>query len=75
MRKRIVHVLSVALIIFAFSACSSSEDEQKAADQQQSPREVGRQMAEQMKQPIIDAESAKRLSTDRLRELEEATKE
>ena len=75
MRIRIIYMLSIALIIFAFSACSSSEDEQKAAGQQQSPREVGREMAEQMKQPIIDAESAKRLSSDRLREIEETIKE
>ena len=75
MRIGTVYAVLATCIIFTFSACSSAEDERHTPDQQQSPHEVGRQMAEQMKQPTIDAESARKLSSDRLREIEDVSKE
>lgn len=75
MVKRILNFTLTAIILFIFFACNSSENEKKATEQEKSSRELGRQMAEELKQPIIDAEAAKQLSQDHLKKIEDATKE
>ncbi len=71
----ILRILAVTITMMVFLGCSSTEDEQKTKAQKNLPNETGAGMATQLKQPLIDAEAARKLSHDRLRKIDESTKE
>ncbi len=73
--NRIISIIISFWIMTMCSSCSSSEDESKTTTLQKSQKELGREMAEQIKQPIFDAEAAKKLSEDRLKNMDEVTKQ
>lgn len=73
--SRIICIIVLSCIMTICSSCSSSEDESKTTTLQQSQKQLGREMAKQIKQPIFDAEAAKKLSEDRLSTIDEVTKQ